>query len=159
MASSLFTSTTAKLSVCPLQANIPQHKQTLIFTGRKRKFSRQIMKLHLHGAAFVICLSMLSVIIQDWRILKQSQSLGHSAAEIIGEALINLPRNQLKSERNNSISPEGGEKSTGGRILMGKRKTENWHTEGNEQQAVCLQAPLTYMSGLEVEPQRPSICI
>lgn len=37
---------------------------------------------------------------------------------------------------------------------------ENRHTGGNEQQAVCIQAPLTYMSGLEAEPQslRP-ICI
>lgn len=92
MASSLFGSTIAKLSACPLQANSPQHKQTLIFMERKKKlFLRQIIKLQLHGAAFVMCFSMLRVIIQDWRILKHSHSLGHSAVKIIGETLINLP--------------------------------------------------------------------
>lgn len=41
-----------------------------------------------------------------------------------------------------------------------EREMENSHTGGNEQQAACIQAPLTYMSGLEAEPQslRP-ICI
>lgn len=87
---------------------------THIQTEREREkrretfFLRQIIKLQLHGAAYVMCFSMLGVIFQDWRILKHLHSLGHSAVKIIGKTLINLPWNQLKSEQNNSASPKGG---------------------------------------------------
>lgn len=132
------------------------------YSGKEKKlFLRQIIKLQLHGAAFVMCFSMLKVIIQNWRILKHLHSLGHSAVKIIGETLINLPWNPLKSEQNISTSPEGGEKRTCLGIWMGERKIENRHTGRNDQQAVHLQTPLTYMSGLEAEPQSPppTICM
>ncbi len=78
--------------------------QTDTHTQGKRKnfLSQQIIKLQLHGAAFVMCFPMLWVIIPDWRILKHLHSLGHSAVKIIGETLINLPWNQQKSEQNKS---------------------------------------------------------
>lgn len=91
MASRLLASTSAKLSACPLQANSPQHKQSYSGKEKKKKlFLRQIIKLHWHGAAFVMCFSMLRVVIPDRRLLRHLHSLGHSDVKIRGEALINL---------------------------------------------------------------------
>lgn len=39
--------------------------QTDTHIQQRKLFLRQIIKLHLHGAAFVMCFSMLRVIIQD----------------------------------------------------------------------------------------------
>lgn len=66
--------------------------QTVILRERKKKklFLRQIIKLHWHGAAFVMCFSMLRVVIADRRPLRHLHSLGHSDVKIRGEALINL---------------------------------------------------------------------
>lgn len=65
-----FASSTAGLSGYPLQANHPKQKQTPVW----KEFScflQQIIKLQLHGAAFVMGFSLFRVIIQDPRMLKQ----------------------------------------------------------------------------------------
>lgn len=133
-------SPTGKFSTTQTDTHLREKKRIL--------FLPQIIKLQLHGAAFVMCFSMPRVIFPDWRILNHLHSLGHSAVKITGKTLINLPWNQLKSEQNNSlISEEGGEKDLSGNI-SGSEKDKK-HTHWKKWSAVCLQAVLTYMSGLE----------
>lgn len=64
--------------------------------GKKNKlFMRQIIKPHLHGAAYVMCFLFwfffftLRVVIPDRGILEHLHSLGHSDVKIRGETLIN----------------------------------------------------------------------
>lgn len=125
------------ISLSPLGKFSTTQTDTHIQGKKKKKlFLRQIIKLQLHGAAFVICFYMLRVIIPDWRILKHLHGLGHSAVKIIGETLINLPWNQLKSEQSDSKRPEGGGKRTCWGISMGEKHRKQTHEEMSSKSSV-----------------------
>lgn len=78
------------------------------------------------------------MVLLDGRILKHLHSLDQSDVKIIDETLINLALNQLKSEKNNSLSgPEGGcIKRLFRGILFGERQKTDALEEMNHKLSV-----------------------